>query len=88
MFIIQLWPLRLLYLDAGIRGKIPPALQATADGRGWLLSDLTLLEVRSTDMTVMHRDHRRTGAEEQCVEISYERLYDAYLSSPCDESSL
>jgi dolichol-phosphate mannosyltransferase len=62
MFIALLFmlsPIRSLYLDAAVRAQVMHVLQEASVSEGWLLSDITVDEVRPGYLRVGHREHMR-----------------------------
>jgi cellulose synthase/poly-beta-1,6-N-acetylglucosamine synthase-like glycosyltransferase len=65
-------PLMPLYTDAALRSQVQATLRAIADENGWLLSDVRVLQVDGTQMTIVHRAHRKGGDPEPvCYSVEY-----------------
>ncbi len=59
-----------LYRNAALRDAVQRSLQAVADERGWLLSDLMIVcERKSLRWSVLHTDHVRSEASPEYVEL-------------------
>ncbi len=71
IFLLQLWPMLLLYYDASARSSVQQSLQSISDERGWLLSDITVISVQKDRFTFIHREHFRGAGEGECYEWKF-----------------
>lgn len=65
------WNLRLLYLDTSIRNHVQTTVEAIARKEGWILSDVSLREVRRDSMTITHRRHGRGADPVACYLVRF-----------------
>ncbi|MBI3331458.1 polyprenol monophosphomannose synthase [Candidatus Peregrinibacteria bacterium] len=65
------WSLRLLYLDAALRARVPAEVQRIAEANGWLLSGVSLRSVEKDRMSFVHRAHYRGEDPEECFTVQY-----------------
>ncbi len=56
----RLFAVRRLYTDAFVRTNVRLALETVAARQGWLLSDIEILSVSKSTLSVNHRSHLRT----------------------------
>lgn len=76
------WHLRLLYSDTALRNRTAQAIRFLNEHEGWLISDLSLLDVHAERLTMQFRPHLRAFPDGQClkVKMNYFGWY------PCDAS--
>jgi hypothetical protein len=79
LLLLQAWPLRLLYLDAMVRGNVQRTLDTVADANGWFVSDLEVQRVASDRMRFLHHEHRRGTDPLDCYDIRF----DHPVLAPC-----
>lgn len=80
LFTWQAWHLLPLYTNSVTREKVKTAMVSVADREGWLLSDLSVTDVRQGRVRLLHREHRRDPRPETCSMLL---LSDSSLH-PCD----
>lgn len=67
----RVWSLRLLYLNRTVRSEVQSAVLGFREERGWLLSDVQLLEVRHEGFRFLHRQHVRGPDPVVCYEYLF-----------------
>lgn len=66
-FAVRAWPLRALYLDAGLRSAVSAQLRDVAAAKGWTLSDLSVSSIGADgSLTVVRRVHGRGPDPREC----------------------
>jgi len=75
------WSLRLLYVDASARSRVSEDLKLISEEQGWILSNISLLQVEQTGFRFVHREHRRGKDATDC----YVYTFDAPSIRPCAE---
>ncbi len=71
-FLMRAWPLWPLYADASIRTSAQKTLTQVAAEQGWLLSDITLLDVKRDYIHLLYLSYHR-GLDEgpECYSVRY-----------------
>lgn len=67
----RVWSLRFLYLDRTVRSNVQSAMTQFREERGWLLSDVQLLEVDRSGLRFLHRQHLRGEDPVECYEYFF-----------------
>lgn len=61
------WPLRTLYIDAGVRSAVTRQLRDVAGAKGWLLSDIVVRSIAPDGtITLTYSPHRRGPDSAEC----------------------
>lgn len=76
------WKLRLLVLDPTLRERTKTALQSLSETEGWLLSDLSLREVRPGSLTLLQKPHARFRTPSRCIRVGLEYFNWSPCSAP------
>lgn len=69
---VRVWHIRLLYLDATIRTHTSRVLRDVAEEEGWLVSDITIINVKTDTLRIEHRLHQRGISQPECFLISFD----------------
>ncbi|MEK7217968.1 MAG: hypothetical protein AAB728_00730 [Patescibacteria group bacterium] len=75
------WAVAPLYLDATLRNRAELALTQLTASRGWLLSDVQILEVMPSKVRLLHREHLRRPPPPRCLILSLS----TFAVQPCEE---
>lgn len=75
----RVWSLRFLYLDRTVRAEVQRSFLYFREEKGWLLSDVQLLEVDRSGFRFLHRQHLRGNDEVTC----YLFVFSGSTLSPC-----
>jgi len=72
--LMRAWALSPLYTDASVRATVQQTLERVSTEQGWLISDISLRAVNTTEMRIVRRFHHRGADETECVIVRYENL--------------
>lgn len=82
--VVRVLPLLPLYTDSGIRSQVQTTLRTVADANGWLISDVHILRIGTSQMDIAYQPHRKgVDPASICYTIQYQ---DPILHSiSCDD---
>jgi hypothetical protein len=63
---VKIWAIRPLYIDSAKRQTLEHTLRTIADEQGWLLSDISIEQIRGNTVVIEHRFHIRGEDPENC----------------------
>lgn len=80
VLLMRAWALAPLYLDDAVRTRVQQTLERVSEEHGWLLSDLSVRSVNTTDMKIIRRFHHRGKDELDCFMVHFENA----RLTPCE----
>lgn len=84
ILLLRAVPLLPLYTDAAIRSHVQTTIRTVADANGWLVSDVHILRIGTSQMDIAHQPHRKgRDPETLCYSISYQDP--VLLPIPCND---
>ncbi len=69
ILLIQLWPLRLLYLDKNLRSALLADMEKISTEQGWLLSDIAVHSLTPASATLTYEPHSRVPIQPTCYSM-------------------